>query len=278
MRNEFRIATLTLGLALAATPAFAQSDNKGANSDTVTIGVGAAIVPRYEGSDDSRIIPAGAIRGSVSGISFTTIGTALYIDVIPRREPTGGKFVLGPVVHVGFDRTSRKTIRDPQIVALGKIDTSIELGGQIGYSQNGVITSDYDNLSITVAGVHDVAGAHDSYRITPAISYGTPLSTKIYVGVSASADYVGDKFARTYFGVTPAQSLASGLPVFTPDSGFKDIAFSALGALSLSGDLRHGLSLFALGNYERLLGDFKRSPIVRDANQWIGAVGVAYTF
>ena len=47
----------------------------------MTIGVGAAIVPDYEGSDDYRIIPAGAIRGKVSGISFITRGTYLYVDV-----------------------------------------------------------------------------------------------------------------------------------------------------------------------------------------------------
>ena len=50
---------------------------------------------------------------------------------------------------------------------------------------------------------------------------------------------------------------------------------------SVTGDLLGGLSVFATGQYSRLLGDFKRSPIVSQrgsANQWLGAVGLAYTW
>ena len=78
--------------------------------------------------------------------------------------------------------------------------------------------------------------------------------------------------------MTPSQSLASLLPAYTPDSGIKDINFGLLANLSLSGDLRKGLSLFAVGNYEKLLGDFARSPVTRDRSQWFGGVGLAFTF
>ncbi|MBA3896794.1 MAG: MipA/OmpV family protein [Sphingomonadaceae bacterium] len=264
--------------AISAAPAFAQSDNSGENTDSLTIGIGAATTPRFEGSNDNHIIPAAQARGSYSGISFTTQGTGLYVDAIPRHEKTGGKFVFGPVIHVTLDRTRLKSIHDLQIENLGKLDTGVELGAQVGYSINGVITSDYDNLSITVAGYQDVAGAHHSYVITPQISYGTPLSKSIYVGVSAAAHYVGDRYARTYFGVTPAQSAASGLPGFTPGSGFKDVTFGGLAALSLSGDLRHGFALFAGGSYGVFLGEFRRSPITRSNHQFTGAIGVGYTF
>jgi outer membrane scaffolding protein for murein synthesis (MipA/OmpV family) len=36
-----------------------------------------------------------------------------------------------------------------------------------------------------------------------------------------------------------------------------------------------------MGQYSRLVGDFKRSPIVAmrgSASQWLGAVGLAYTW
>lgn len=274
-------ATIYLGAVLAASisaPALAQSDNAGPGHDSITVGVGAATTPRYEGSDDNQIIPAAQARGSISGISFTTQGTGLYVDVIPRRAQTGGKLVLGPVVHGTFNRTRLKSIHDPQVAALGKLDTGIELGGQIGYSQNGVITSDYDNLSLTVAGYYDVAGAYDSYVISPQISYGTPLSTKVYVGVSAGAHYVGRGYAGYYFGVTPAQSLASLLPAYAIGSGFKDVTFGGIAALSLSGDLRRGFALFGGLSYSEFLGKFRRSPITRDNHQLTAAIGLGYTF
>jgi MipA family protein len=50
---------------------------------------------------------------------------------------------------------------------------------------------------------------------------------------------------------------------------------------SITGDLTGGLSIFGTVNYSRLVGDFKRTPIVSDrgsANQWLLAAGLAYTF
>ena len=101
------------------------------------------------------------------------------------------------------------------------------------------------------------------------------------IGASLSAEHVAGKFARTYFGVTPAGAAASGLAPYTLGGGFKNIRASLLLTQSLSGDLRRGWALFAIGSYSRLLGDFKRSPIVRDAgdaDQFLVGAGIGYTF
>src|SRR3546814_12151663 len=50
---------------------------------------------------------------------------------------------------------------------------------------------------------------------------------------------------------------------------------------SLTGDLLHGLSIAAGVSYSRMLGKYADSPIVADAGdaeQWVGAVGLYYTF
>ena len=274
----FVLRSAAFAAVLIPTAAYAQAESDASPRDTVTIGAGVATVPRYEGASDNTIVPAAAIRGTVSGISFATIGTGLYIDLVPAPAATGIDFILGPVAHVTLNRTSRKRTRDVQINALGKLDTAVELGGDIGIKRTGVFTSDYDTISFDVAVTHDVTGTHKSTIVTPTFSYGTPLSKTLYVGASVSADYVGKGYGRTYFGVNNAQSLASGLPIYDPGSGFKDINFGLLGNASLSEDLRHGFSVFALGNYTRLLGDFGRSPVVRDRGQWFGAIGLAYTF
>lgn len=273
-----RFKVFAAALALVATPAWAQDNSEETDDDTFTIGVGAATVPRYEGADDNTIVPAGAIRGSFDGISFSTVGTALYTDLIPGPDGPGVDFILGPAAHVTLNRTSRKRIRDPQIIALGKIDTAIEVGGDVGIKRTGVITSDYDSISFDVALLRDVTNTHDSWIITPTIAYATPLSQTIYVGASVSATHVGRGYGLTYFGVTAPQSVASGLPVYNPGRGWKDVTLSGLANFSLSGDLRKGLSVFVLGSYSKLQGDFKRSPVVRDSDQFFGGVGLAYTF
>ena len=117
--------------------------------------------------------------------------------------------------------------------------------------------------------------------VTPTIEFGTPLSRKFYVGVSASADFVGNRYADYYFSVTPVEALASGLRPYNASGGMKNWKLGLLANQSITGDLTHGLSLFGTGNYSRLVGDFKRAPIVADRGsptQWLGALGLAYTW
>jgi MipA family protein len=282
-RDKMRSLVVCLVALSLAPPAFAQDvapprDAPRKDRDTVTIGVGAIVSPRYEGANDYRIMPGGSLRGKVSGVAFATVGTALVTDIIPSAGRDKWKFVFGPVARLRLSRSSLKTIRDPQIVALGKIPVTVELGAQFGLSKTGVVTSPFDNFIADVAVTHDVGGVHDSLLVTPSISYGTPLSRKAYVGVSASATHVGRGYAQRYFGVTAPQAVASGLAASAPGSGFKDVAIGALANYALTGDLRKGLSLFAIGSGSRLLGDFARSPIVRARTQWFGGLGLAYSF
>ncbi|MCP1468399.1 outer membrane scaffolding protein for murein synthesis (MipA/OmpV family) [Sphingobium sp. OAS761] len=269
------VATLSL-----ATPALAQE----VDESSLTIGAGIAAVPSYEGSDDYRVVPVPQMRGRVKGHSFWTRGTSLYVDAIADPQGEGWNFELGPMATVRLDRTSIKAIKDNAVRALGKRDVAVELGAFVGVGKTGVITSAYDMLSARVAVAKDVAGAHDSYVITPQIEYFTPLSRTAFVGLGVSADYVGKKYGRTYFDVTPQESVASGLPAYAgagDGSGFKRVSFSLAGGKSLSGDLRKGWAIFAAGSYARMLGDYADSPVVSIAgsrNQWLGAIGIGYTF
>jgi hypothetical protein len=82
-------------------------------------------------------------------------------------------------------------------------------------------------------------------------------------------------------GIAAAGPAASGLPAYDPDGGWKSWTAGMGAAVSLTGDLTHGLQLVAAGTYRRLLGDTADSPIVATAgsrNQWMGALGLAYSF
>ncbi len=110
------------------------------------------------------------------------------------------------------------------------------------------------------------------------------MSKTTLVGVSASAEYVGKGFGRYYYDISPTASTASGLAPYGgagAKAGFKKMSFNLTAAKSLSGDLRKGFALFALGGYSKMLGRYADSPIVAvagDKDQWIGAVGIGYTF
>ena len=271
-------------LMAVATPAFAQADpvattlpDPNDQSDTLTIGVGGAMLPDYEGSNDYRIIPAAAVRGRVGGIAFFSRATYLYADLIPRGA---GKIELdaGPIVGLRLNRTGK--IKDDIVDLLPSRKKAIELGGFVGVTAHG-LTNPYDALSLRLDVVKDVGNAHGSTVFTPSIDFGTPLSRHTYVAASLSADWVGGGYADYYYSISPADTLRSGLRTYDADGGFKGWKVGLLANQSITGDLTHGLSLFGTANYGRLAGDFKRSPIVADrgsATQWLAAVGLAYTF
>ena len=280
-----RIALIAAAAAAFSTSAFAQDPGGSAlpspeevrSTNGFTIGAGVGVVPDYEGSDDYRLIPAAAIRGKVGHVSFTTRGLYLYVDVVDSGL---GKldFDVGPIAGVRLNRTGR--IKDDVVDLLPDRNTAVELGGFAGVSLHGV-TNPYDALSARLDVVKDVANAHESTIFTPNLEFSTPLSRTTFVGLSASADFVSNRFADYYFGITPADTLASGLRTYNPRGGMKSWKLGLLVDQSLSGDLLHGVSLFGLASYSRLVGDFKDSPIVDDrgsASQWFGGIGVGYSW
>lgn len=275
-------AVLAAGL---ASPAFAQSLPAGsqlpsaedvANRDTLTLGIGAAVTPEFEGSKDYRIIPAGAIRGQYRGIEFTSRGSYLYVDLVRRA----GKLDLdaGPIIGARFGRKSHVT--DPLVQLLPTRNAAIEVGGFAGFSLHG-LTNPYDRLSFRVDVLHDVGNAHKSTVFGPNVEFSTPLSRTTYASANLGAEFVGDRFNQYYFGITPAESLVSGLPAYNAAGGIKNWKAGLVLNQSITGDLLHGLSIFGFGQYSRIVGNARRSPIVAlrgSANQWIGAGGLAYTW
>lgn len=266
---------------LAAAPALAQeaeplpSPEEAAGGFTIAGGV--AWLPDYEGSDDYRIIPAVAIRGKVAGVGVISRGTYVYADFFPR---SGDKMDLdlGPIVGVRANRTGK--VDDDFVDLLPERKVAIEIGAFAGVSFHD-LTNPYDSLSFRVDALHDIGNAHESTVISPSVDFSTPLSRYTYVSASVSAEFVSGKFADYYYSITPADALASGLPVFDADGGLKSWKIGLLASQSVTGDLTGGLSIFGTANYSRLVGDFKDSPIVSDrgsAGQWLLAAGLAYTF
>ena len=267
---------------LAAAPAFAQTGpaalpDPNDQSDTFSIGAGAGFIPDYEGSDDYGIIPVAGVRGRLNGFNFYTRGTYLYVDFV-RRGDEALEFDFGPIVGARFNRTGK--VDDDAVDELPERDVAIEVGGFGGVTYHG-LTNPYDSLGFHVDVITDVGGAHGSTLITPTIDFGTPLSTTTYVGISASAEWAGDGYADYYYSIGPNGSLDSGLPQFDAEGGFKHWRLGLFANQAISGDLLGGWSIFGVGLYTKLSGDFADSPIVDDrgsSSQWFGALGVAYTF
>ena len=265
-------------------PARPQGDDPDRNwsRDFVAVAAGVVTAPSYMGSDQRVVIPGFYLRGRLSGFSFSTRGTNLQVDLIRQRRGQRVDWKLGPIINLRSDRTGR--IKDPQVEALGERKLAVEAGVSAGVTYSGVITSKYDQIGLRLVALKDVSGRHGSWVASPTIEYGTPISKRAYVGLSASVNIYGKGFGHYYFDIDQAGSTASGLPVYE-GAGRKMTAgkytIGAAGAYSLSGDLRKGFVLIGGVQYGRVTGRFAASPIVRiagDADQWIGGAGIAYQF
>lgn len=273
-------------LAVLACPALAQ-ESEGPppaeqttvyDGDWVTVGAGAVHAPSYDGSDDYVIFPVPMVMGQIGPVGISPRGGGVALDFIPDPEE-GVAFDLGLAVGLNSNRADK--IEDPVVEAAGELDRAVEIGPSAGISIPGVLNP-YDSLSFNLDARWDVAGAHEGMVMNPGVSYFTPLSRGMAGALALSAEYVDDSYADYYYSVSPAQSAASGLPLYQAEGGFTKAGATALLAVDLDGNLANGgIALFGVGGYSRMLGDAKRTPYTSlrgDADQFFAALGVGYTF
>lgn len=284
MKNSICAALLASATLLAAsTAAHAQDDAEPKRNvfegDSLTIGLGALYGPSYDGSDDGRISPLPAIRGRIGGVTINPRQGGVALDVIPDARGAKVGLAFGPAVGLSLNRA--RGIKDPVVAAAGKLDMAVELGANAGLRINRVL-HDYDWVTISTDVKWDVAGAYGGMTVRPAVSYNTPLSKGVLLTTMAYAHHADDSYARYYYSVTPAQSSASGLPQFNAKGGWDKVGAGALVAWDLSGDLRDGgFAVLGLVAYSRMLGDGKTTPYTSlrgSPDQWLGGLGIAYTF
>lgn len=278
------LLTATTGLAHAQSgppadvrPAGAPGRGGPPMGDTVTVGLGVGVTASYDGARDYKAIPGGTLRGTVAGHDFQLNGLQLFVDAIPNAPRRKIDIELGPVAGVAFNRTG--DVSDDRVKALGKLDTAVELGLRGSVGLRGVANRT-DKLALSVTSAWDVAGAHRSHVISPAIEYTTLAGRRTFLRLAVKGDIVGQGWARYNFGIDAAGAAASGLSAYDPDGGLASVGGSVLATHSLSGK-RTGWALFGIASYKRLVGDIAASPIVRDtgsANQAFASVGVGYTF
>ena len=281
IRNFFSAGALCAALL----PTLAHAQNDGPQTDTVfdgdylTVGVGGFYGPSYEGSDDYIVFPAPVIQGNLKGVAITPRTGGVALDFIPDAKDAKVGFSLGPVATINRNRVTR--IKDPVVRRLGKLDTAVEVGGSAGVTVYDLVTG-YDSLTFSADARWDVAGAHKGMLWGPSVSYFTPVSKGAAINLAVSAEHMDDDYANYYFTVSPAGTVASGLPTFQAKSGWKNVGVNALIGVDFDGDLTNGgLAGFVTGGYTKLLNDAKRTPLTSirgDSDQWLVGAGLAFTF
>ena len=264
-----------------AAPGMAQ-DASGGNvfaGDYVTVGLGVGALPEYSGSDEYRVLPLAGAMGRVGGVSFRLLGPSRTTDLYDDAPGAPVTLRIGPSLRWGGNRSGK--VGDPVVDALPRLKSGFEAGLGLGVGFKRLVTK-YDRMSLGLHTRRDISGRGGGMTWSASMSYYTPVSRAQIVGFQVSGDFVDGDFARYNYSVTPAGSAASGLPVYRARGGFREVDVGIATVRDLNGNLLDGG--FAIGAgvlYTRLHGSAAKTPITSQRgsrNQWLGGLGLAYTF
>jgi outer membrane scaffolding protein for murein synthesis (MipA/OmpV family) len=240
----------------------------------LSVGVGVVYSPSYNGSDDYVFSPIPVVQGRLGPVGISPRARGVTFDFVNDQ---GEGTTLSAGVAVGLNRNRAAQIEDAVVLSYGELDTAIEIGPSVGVRFPELLNP-YDSLSFSVDTVFDVAGAHDGIVVSPTMTYFTPVSRGAAVSLSVGASYVDDDYANYYYSVPGGGPL----PAFQADGGWERLGVNLLAGIDLNGNLADGgLAIIVMGGYSRMLGDAKRSPFTSirgDADQWMGTLGIGYTF
>lgn len=246
-----------LSLMAVASPAAAQDSD----DFRVRIGLGAQLRPEYIGAEGSKLAPLWDLdlaRGT-EPFSFEAPDDSFGFPLV-----SSGGFSAGPAASIEGSRKNSE-VGAP----VGKVATTFEAGGFAQYD-----VSDSFRLR---AELRKGIGGHDGLVGALGADYIWREGDRYVLSIGPRLLFSDARYQRSYFGVGPDASAATGLPMYRPDGGFHAVAVTS--GLSYQFTPRWGV--FGFARYERLTGDAAKSPIVRELgsrNQLSGGLGLSYAF
>ncbi len=218
-----------------------------------TLRGGVAVTPDYFGSSSSTAAPDFGFQLHYLRLFGREIGT------YERGNPRYGLALRGSFRYI----PKRDADDSPELTGLGKVDTSLEIGGGIGYTARNVEAfADLrygaigHNTFVAELGADGVVHPTENLRLSlgPRVLFGT------------------DRYAQTYFGVSGTESVASGLPAYDPSGGLVSAGLEA----GAHYDFTDKWGIEGAVTWDRLTGDAADSPIVEqgDRDQYGARIGI----
>jgi outer membrane scaffolding protein for murein synthesis (MipA/OmpV family) len=226
----------------------------------VVLGAGAEIKPLYDGAQLYRTEGGPVINVRYRDIAFASVG-----------EGVGANFVRGDNYRVGaalgYDLGRYVSEDVAHLNGMGDIKRApvVKLFGSYVISKEFPLVLRTDVRQV-VGGADGLAGDVEAYMPLPG------SSKKLIMFAGPSMTFVDRRYAQRVFGVTPAQAMASGYPVYDARGGSNaaGIGFSATGFVT-----DHWLvNVDTAVNH--LLGSAEESPITQRTVQRVLALSAEY--
>jgi outer membrane protein len=223
---------------------------------TVNVGAGALLSPNYLGDDAYSLSAVPYFRVTHSDRFFASVQEGAGYSLIKQEN-----FRAGPLLRLEFGRDEDGTgtfrivgDRTDDLLGLGDIDTSVSLGGfaEIDFgdftasAKLGKAVSGHEGLTgdigVSYKGIFRGNGPPIIYSFGPRINFGD------------------DNYMSAQFGVTTAQSQASGLTPFEASGGVVSYGVSGTAIMPVT-DV---FSVTLIANYSRLTADAGDSSLVTE--------------
>ncbi|HWH49632.1 MAG TPA: MipA/OmpV family protein [Burkholderiales bacterium] len=250
-----------LGCCIFTNSALAQDDGKG----DAYVGIGARVRPAYEGADSQRgdAIPYVRLYGD-HWFARTTQG---ILEGGVRSNPFG-RVVFGVQLAYEEGRIAEESAF-LQAHNFEDIDPSVSFGLHAETDWK-IGPMPLNALARFRLDADSERGSHVDLRLTA----GVFSRWSVKAGIFGQLTWSDEEATQTSFGLTPQQSIRTGLPVYSAGAGLRNITMGILGTVDLS---KHWLILWGL-NARRLEGDARNSPIVQEDTNWFANGGLAYRF
>jgi outer membrane protein len=227
----------------------------------VRVSAGAELRPQYPGADKDKIGPLldVSIAHGTDPFRFKASDDSSGIALVSTRNFTFG--AAGNLVGARRDRDVGAPV--------GRVPATFEAGVYAGYR----FGSSFRLRGEILKGI----GGHNGLRGQIGADRIWRDGDRYVFSIGPRLLIADDRYERAYFGVTPAASLTTGLPVYRPGGGIYGIAATS----GLSMQLGPHWGMLGYARYERLIGDAGKSPLVRrfgSRNQVSAGLGLSYTF
>ena len=229
----------------------------------LTLGVSVFRAPRFKGSNDymlaaSPMVSLGRAEGRARFTSRNDNISLAFFDT--------GDFRIGAVGKLVFRRDDTDSA---DLTGLSPIPLGIEAGG---------FAEIYPTEWLRLRGeVRQGIRSHDGVVADLSADAFVDVTEKVRVSAGPRAAWGSARYFDAFYGVSPAESGASGLTAYRPSSGLESVGVG--GAITFKATEKVTASLF--GEYARLVGSASRSSLVGERgskDQTLIGVSTTYRF
>jgi outer membrane scaffolding protein for murein synthesis (MipA/OmpV family) len=256
---------LATSLGLAAFHASAQGfdavrlSSAAPGKDGGAVGLGVISMAEYQGSDQRKALVLPLLNYQWANGWFAGVSNGIGYNF---SESPQTQYGLRLTADLGREAGSNKALQ-----GMGDIDPSAEGGAYFN-----VILPQGLFLSSSVR--YGAGEQHRGRVVDLSASYSMAISTNWRLAGGTGVSFANADYMQSYFGVTQAQSAASGHAAYTAGSGVRDIRANM--ALIVSIDPK--TSVMAVLSASRLQGAAKNSPLTQQRSTGSGLVAISYAF